>query len=175
MSEKPDLRDSAWAKPVDKLHIAGAPAGALSLNVEGKQVVGPLQGFGQLWQKTYRLSFGDDDVIPADVIRIWKEKLPEFMPNNSRFYPSITGVKPGEVIIINATLELSNINMRRWASFVFDSCKSNWLISTRVCFSNNNLKFDFGFDFTLHQRSVGLNIKLILNIRLIFVQNGDVI
>jgi hypothetical protein len=98
-------RDAAnWAKPVDKLHVAGAPDGALNLNVEGKQVVGPLQGFGQLWQKTYRVPLNGSSASPQDVVRIWKEKLPEFMPNDSRFYPSITGVKPGEVIIINATL-----------------------------------------------------------------------
>ncbi len=107
-NELPDTqqpRNAAnWAKPVDKLRVAGTPDGALNLNVEGKQVVGPLQGFGQLWQKTYRVPLNGSSVLPQDVVRIWKEKLPEFMPNDSRFYPSITGVKPGEVIIINATL-----------------------------------------------------------------------
>jgi len=98
-------RDAAnWAKPVDKLRVADAPADALNLNVEGKQVVGPLQGFGQLWQKTYRVPLGDADVTPQDVVRLWKEKLPELMPSDSRFYPSISGVEPGEVIVINATL-----------------------------------------------------------------------
>lgn len=104
MSEQVDPRESAWAKPVDKLRVDDAPAGALNLNVEGKQVVGPLQGFGQLWQKTYRLPLNDAKVTPQDVVRVWKEKLPELMPKDSRFYPSITGVAPGEVIIINATL-----------------------------------------------------------------------
>lgn len=104
MSEQSDSRDAAWAKPIDKLSVPGTPAGALNLNVDGKQVVGPLQGFGQLWQKTYRVPIRDENVSPQDVVRVWKEKLPELMPNDSRFYPSITGVKPGEVIIINATL-----------------------------------------------------------------------
>lgn len=104
MPEQPDLRNSAWAKPVDKLHLTGTPTGALNLNIEGKQVVGPLQGFGQLWKKTYRVSLIDSGVSPKDVVRVWKEKLPKLMPDDSRFYPSITGVKPGEVIIINATL-----------------------------------------------------------------------
>ena len=104
MSEQPDSRESAWAKPVDKLRVAGTPSGALNLNVEGKQVVGPLQGFGQLWQKTYRVPLQGANASPQDVVRVWKEKLPELMPNDSRFYPSITGVKPGEVILINATM-----------------------------------------------------------------------
>jgi hypothetical protein len=92
------------ARPVDKLSVGDTPAGALNLNVDGRQVVGPLQGFGQLWQKTYRVSLAGVAVTPAEVVRLWKEKLPELMPSDSRFYPSITGVKPGEVIIINATL-----------------------------------------------------------------------
>lgn len=104
MSDQPDSREAAWAKPVDKLRVAGTPTGALNLNVEGKQVVGPLQGFGQLWQKTYRVPLHGSDATPQDVVRLWKEKLPELMPNDSRFYPSITGVKPGEVILINATM-----------------------------------------------------------------------
>jgi hypothetical protein len=28
--------------------------GATNINVEGRRAVGPLQGFDQLWQKTYR-------------------------------------------------------------------------------------------------------------------------
>ncbi len=43
-----------WAKPVSKLHVEDVPAGAKNL-VEGKQLVGPIQGFGKLWQKTYRV------------------------------------------------------------------------------------------------------------------------
>jgi len=105
LSDTQQPRDAAnWAKPVDKLRVTGTPAGALNLNVEGKQVVGPLQGFGRLWQKTYRVPLSEANVSPQDVVRVWKEKLPELMPNDSRFYPSITGVQPGEVIIINATL-----------------------------------------------------------------------
>ena len=84
--------------------VGDTPAGALNLNVDGRQVVGPLQGFGQLWQKTYRVPLVGATVTPAEVVRLWKEKLPEFMPSDSRFYPSMTGVAPGEVIIINATL-----------------------------------------------------------------------
>ena len=104
-SDAQQPRDAAhWAKPVDRLRVTGTPAGALNLNVEGRQVVGPLQGFGRLWQKTYRVPLGEANVSPQDVVSVWKEKLPELMPNDSRFYPSITGVKPGEVIIINATL-----------------------------------------------------------------------
>jgi len=103
-TEQVNARDSAWAKPVDQLAVEEVPDGAVNLNVDGRQVVGPLQGFGQLWQKTYKVRLNNSDATPAEVIKVWKEKLPEFMPDNSRFYPSLTGVAPGEVLIINATI-----------------------------------------------------------------------
>lgn len=103
--EQAESRDAEhWAAPVSKLEVGDVPSGAVSLNVDGRHVVGPLQGFGQLWQKTYRVRLTDVQVTPDEVVTLLKQKLPEFMPDNSRFYPSITGVKPGEVVLINATL-----------------------------------------------------------------------
>jgi hypothetical protein len=97
-------RDQAyWAKPVSSLSVGQVSAGAVNLNVEGRQTVGPLMGFGQLWQKTYRIRLGKD-ITPEQVVRAWKENLPALMPPDSRFYPSLSGVAPGEVVLINATL-----------------------------------------------------------------------
>jgi hypothetical protein len=98
-------RDAAyWADPVSKLKVADVPSGAVSLNVEGRSVVGPLQGFGQLWQKTYTVRLPGADVSPEQVVAHLKEALPSLMPDGSRFYPSVSGVSPGEVVLINATL-----------------------------------------------------------------------
>jgi hypothetical protein len=103
--DQTESRDAAhWAAPVSKLEVSDVPSGAVSLNVEGRHVVGPLQGFGQLWQKTYRLRLADVEVSPDDVVSHLKQTLPEYMPDDSRFYPSVTGVEPGEVVLINATL-----------------------------------------------------------------------
>src|SRR5690242_17211957 len=49
-------RDAPYWTHTSPLHISQVPAGALNLNVDGRQVVGPLQGFGPLWQRTYRLT-----------------------------------------------------------------------------------------------------------------------
>jgi len=104
-SDNPLPRNAdSWAQPVDRMVANDLPGGAINLNVSGRRPMSPLQGFGQLWQKTYRVPLSGIDVSPQDVVRLWKEKLPELMPNDSRFYPSITGVKPGEVILINATM-----------------------------------------------------------------------
>ena len=109
MNEQPSTsttpRNAAnWAKPVETLSVGAVSEDALNLNVQGKRVSGPLQGFGQLWQKTYKLSLSGIKTTPQVVVQLLKEKLPDFMPANSRFYPSMTGVKPGEVILINATM-----------------------------------------------------------------------
>lgn len=102
--KKPRDATENWAKPVDRLHVGAMAGNAISLNVDGRRLTGPIQGFGQLWQKTYRIRLPGADVTPEAVVAWWKGHLPELMPDDSRFYPSLTGVKPGEVLLINATL-----------------------------------------------------------------------
>ncbi len=43
---------ATWAKPVDRLAMGEVPNEAINRNVSGRRLSGPLQGFGQLWQKT---------------------------------------------------------------------------------------------------------------------------
>ena len=98
-------RDAAfWAKSRNVLRVSGVPAGAVNLNVEGRRVAGALQGFGQLWQKTYRVRLTGADVTPQEVVKLWKREFPSFHPPESRFYPSLDGVTPGEVMLINASV-----------------------------------------------------------------------
>lgn len=93
-----------WAQPGTRLNVTDIPNGAINLNIDGRQVVGPLQGFGQLWQKTYRLRLNGVTESPAEVIERWKYHLPEYQPRQNRFFPAIGGIIPGQVVIINATL-----------------------------------------------------------------------
>jgi hypothetical protein len=95
--------EGAWAQPIDRLCVRHVPAGAVSLNVDGRAVVGPLQGFGPLWQKTFRARLSGANVSPAEVVRFWKEHFPRLHPPQNRFFPSLAGVQPGEVVLINAT------------------------------------------------------------------------
>jgi hypothetical protein len=95
-------RDSEhWAKPVSRLHVEAVPEGASNL-VEGKRLLGPIQGFGKMWQKTYRVRLVGVTLSPAEVIGVWKERFPEFWPEGNTFYPSLTGIEPGEVALIKA-------------------------------------------------------------------------
>jgi hypothetical protein len=62
----------------------------------------PLQGFGQMWQKTFTVRLSGVEKTPAEVMQIWKENFPRFQPQENRFYPSMAGIKPGEVLLIEA-------------------------------------------------------------------------
>src|SRR5215212_9238893 len=104
-TEEGQPRDAAyWAKRVERLEVSEVPAGAANVNVQGRHEVGALQGFGKLWQKTYRVRLTGIETTPEEVVKVWKEHFPEFQPPNSRFYPSMAGVAPGEVLFISASV-----------------------------------------------------------------------
>ena len=99
-NEAPASRDAAnWARPVDRLSAAGV-AGAKDDAVTGKRVSGPLQGFGQLWQKTYTVRLDGIDTTPEAVVATWKAHFPEFWPKGQRFYAPLSGIAPGEVALL---------------------------------------------------------------------------
>ena len=93
---------SAWAEPVSKLTVGETPEGAMNLNVDGRQLVSPLQGFGQMWQKTFRIKLVGVELSSEEALKVWQNNFPSFQPPENRFYPTMIGIKPGEVILINA-------------------------------------------------------------------------
>jgi hypothetical protein len=98
-----ESRDTAnWAKPVDRLSAAGV-AGAHVDSVSGKRVAGPLQGFGQLWQKTLRVPLHGSPMSPQQVIAAWKEQFATFWPATGRFYAPLAGIAPGEVALLDVS------------------------------------------------------------------------
>jgi hypothetical protein len=101
--ERPAPRDAGnWAGPVSALHVGEVPAGTPNL-VEGKRLVGPVQGFGRMWQKTYRARLEGADATPAEVIREWKDHFPELWPKGNHFHAPLAGLEPGEVALIRAS------------------------------------------------------------------------
>lgn len=101
-SEKEEQpRDTAyWAEEAAALTVERAPTGALNLNVEGHQVLSPLQGFGQLWQKVYQARVQHATVTPAEIVSVWKQNFSQFWPKGNRFFPPSTGITPGAVAIL---------------------------------------------------------------------------
>ena len=98
--QAPASRDGAhWAKPVDRLSAEGV-RGATVDSVTGKRVNSPLQGFGQLWQKTFRVPLEGSTMSPQEVIAVWKERFATFWPKTGRFYAPLAGIVPGEVALL---------------------------------------------------------------------------
>jgi hypothetical protein len=93
-----------WAKLTPVLKLTDVPADAINLNVSGRRQVGPIQGFGKMWQKTYRVVLEDEAITPAEVISEWKSNFPSFWPKGNRFYGPLTGIAPGDVALLNLTM-----------------------------------------------------------------------
>ena len=88
-------RDAAfWAKNVTTLKLGQVPAEAVNLNVTGRRVVGPVQGFGKMWQKTMRVTLDGAKVAPAEVISTWKAEFQRFWPERNWFYAPLAGIAP---------------------------------------------------------------------------------
>lgn len=92
-----------WAKPIESLAVASVPAGATAATVHGRRLAGPLQGFGRLWQKTFRvrLDGADPSLTPAAVVSTWKEQFSSFWPKGNTFYAPLAGIRPGEVALLS--------------------------------------------------------------------------
>src|SRR5437763_15926355 len=103
MDEQTTTRDDNWAKPIDRLAAGNVPVGALD-TATGKQGVSPIQGFGKMWQKTYRVTLAGASVTPQELIATWKAEFPTFWPKGSQFHTPLTGIAPGEVALLQAAL-----------------------------------------------------------------------
>jgi hypothetical protein len=108
MEVQPDNKDSNqtrtasnWASPVSTLKVTGVSSEAINLNVNGRKLTGPLQGFGQLWQKTYKVRLSGSSATPEEVIARWRSNFPVYWPKGNRFYAPLTRIEPGNVAVLN--------------------------------------------------------------------------
>ncbi|MFO8101875.1 MAG: STAS domain-containing protein [Dehalococcoidia bacterium] len=97
------LDNDTWAKPVTRLKTPEFPPEAWNRNINGRLPVGPVNGFGQLWQKVYQLKISDPAIGPEQAIEEMKEDFPSLQPSNNRFYPSPAGIQPGEIVAIDSS------------------------------------------------------------------------
>lgn len=96
MSEPMDREN--WAKPVEQLHVGDVDPKAPRGNVEGRRINTAMHGFGQMWQKTYRVVV--PMATPEEVVATWKARFGDFWPKGNKFYPPPAGIAPGEVAVI---------------------------------------------------------------------------
>ena len=87
-----------------ELKVSEVPAGATGINVAGKRLASPIQGFGKMWQKTYQVRVPAGRASAVDLIAMWKQRFPDFWPEGNHFYGPITGIAPGEVALIEGVL-----------------------------------------------------------------------
>ena len=93
-----------WTQPISPLKVPRTPTGALNLNVDGRHVLGPRQGFGQLWQKTFRVQFRNLRLTAEEVMQTWKEHFSMFWPAWDHFYAPSRGLARGDVALINMVI-----------------------------------------------------------------------
>ena len=94
--------DANWAKS-SKLDPSDV-AGALNANVRGRKLNAANGGFGRLFQKTFAVRLTGAAVTPQEVIKIWKTDFASFWPKGQKMFLPATGIAPGEVGLINATI-----------------------------------------------------------------------
>ncbi len=90
-----------WAHHVETLKL---PEGVVSPNVEGRRPVSPLQGFGQMWQKTFKVRLKGASASPAEVVEAWRERFPEISGFGKGFRVPLGGLVPGAVALLGGGL-----------------------------------------------------------------------
>lgn len=98
-----DRARANWATPRDVFDAPDTTNAALARGVAGRRVAGPVQGFGRMWQKTYRVRLGQQ-LTPEQVISHWREHYGDFWPPSNRFIAPLAGVRPGEVGLIQGSV-----------------------------------------------------------------------
>ncbi len=93
---------SSWAPKVERLAV-GQRDGVRGTNVAGRRLTGPVQGFGKMWQKTYRMDIGDV-MTPEAAISVWRSHFPEFWPSGNKFAGALTGINPGDVALLDLAI-----------------------------------------------------------------------
>jgi hypothetical protein len=91
-----------WARKVERLEV-DPREGVRGTNVAGRRLTGPVQGFGKMWQKSYRMKAGSQ-IEPERAIATWKEHFPEFWPKGNRFAGALTGINPGDVALLDLAI-----------------------------------------------------------------------
>ncbi len=84
-----------WAERVEGLKVGKAPSQARNINVEGRRVASPIQGFGQMWQKTYRIQLADIDHHLAEILKDWQKHFAAVPTTGKSFPPARVGDQPG--------------------------------------------------------------------------------
>ncbi len=99
------LHLSGWAKSVAHLSLSAIPEGVMNINVHGRRTSSPVNGFGRLWEKRYRLRLHDTDLEPRQIISLWRSEFASFWPKGNYLFTSENApIAPGTTALLNLTL-----------------------------------------------------------------------
>jgi hypothetical protein len=77
----------------------------MNINVDGRRTSNPVEGFGRLWEKRYRLCLHDTDLDPRQIVSLWRSEFPDFWPKGNYLFPSgNASIAPGTTALLNLTL-----------------------------------------------------------------------
>jgi hypothetical protein len=97
LHDPPDRGPGDTSERISALISDPLPREALAMNVEGRKVTAPDDGFGKLWRKRYWIRLVGSTVTPAELVAVWKARYTEFWPEGSRLYQPPDGLEQGDV------------------------------------------------------------------------------
>jgi hypothetical protein len=103
-TKKAESAGKGSAPNTERLHVQNPPDEDFAANLDNKKVTNPSDGFGQLWERTYRVRLDGCTLSAAEVMANWKRNFPRYQPEENRFMPTEGGVTPGAIIYIGASL-----------------------------------------------------------------------
>ncbi len=91
-----------WAASVDYVRTKNIPESAMNINVHGRQTTSPVNGFGRLWDKKYRLQIDGAAPRPDQIMAAWKSDFEAFWPEGNHLFLSDGGsITPGATALLN--------------------------------------------------------------------------
>lgn len=94
-----------WAVNVEHIFISDVPEKAMNINVNGRKVTSPVNGFGRLWEKRYRFQIDHVDMDPQKIMSVWRSEFPDFWPQGNRLFTSGGGpIVPGTKALLNLSV-----------------------------------------------------------------------
>ena len=94
-----------WAGNVEHISIGDVPAEAMNINVNGRKVTSPVNGFGRLWDKKYRFQIDNTDMEPQKIVSLWRSEFPHFWPKGNHLFTSGGApIGPGVTALLNLSI-----------------------------------------------------------------------
>ena len=110
-----------------------------------------MQGFGQLWQKRYRIRLEGAETAPEQVISTWKSEFGTFWPKGASFYGPITGIAPGEVALLNLAVPEGHM-FAAWITFSAHQDDATTVVQIEVLLRANDPMYEVTMALGGHKR-----------------------